>query len=63
MKLKIKFNEKFSNKLDFLVRNFGVISQKDLDTDEEKYKEIIGEILKYSETKVYLQNLINITNF
>ena len=32
----------FSNKLDFLVRNFGVISQKDLDTDEEKYKEIIG---------------------
>jgi len=35
-------NEKFSNKLDFLVRNFGVISQKDLDTDEEKYKEIIS---------------------
>ena len=31
--------------------------------DEEKYKEIIGEILKYSETKGYLQNLINITNF
>ena len=31
----------FQIKLDFLVRNFGVISQKDLDTDEEKYKEII----------------------
>ena len=31
--------------------------------NEEKYKEIIGEILKYSETKGYLQNLINITNF
>ena len=31
--------------------------------NEEKYKEIIEEILKYSETKVYLQNLINITNF
>ena len=31
--------------------------------DEEKYKEIIGEILKYSETKDYLQKLINITNF
>ena len=31
--------------------------------NEEKYKEVIGEILKYSETKVYLQNLINITNF
>jgi len=37
---------KFSNKLDFLVRNFGVISQKDLDTDEEKYKEIIDLKLK-----------------
>ena len=31
--------------------------------NEEKYKEIIVEILKYSETKGYLQNLINITNF
>ena len=31
--------------------------------NEEKYKEIIGEILKYSEIKGYLQNLINITNF
>ena len=31
--------------------------------NEEKYKEIIGEILKYSETKDYLQKLINITNF
>ncbi|WP_298971871.1 YicC/YloC family endoribonuclease [uncultured Fusobacterium sp.] len=41
-KMEEDFNEKFSNKLDFLVRNFGVISQKDLDTDEEKYKEIIG---------------------
>ena len=41
-KIEEDFNEKFSNKLDFLVRNFGVISQKDLDSDEEKYKEIIG---------------------
>ena len=41
-KMEDDFNEKFSNKLDFLVRNFGVISQKDLDTDEEKYKEIIS---------------------
>ena len=31
--------------------------------NEEKYKEIIVEILKYSETKGYLENLINITNF
>lgn len=41
-KMEEDFNEKFSNKLDFLVRNFGVISQKDLDSDEEKYKEIIA---------------------
>jgi len=41
-KMEEDFNEKFSNKLDFLVRNFGVISQKDLDTDEERYKEIIS---------------------
>ena len=31
--------------------------------NEEKYKEIIGEILKYTEITGYLQNLINITNF
>ena len=31
--------------------------------NEEKYKEIIEEILKYSETKDYFQKLINITNF
>ena len=41
-KIEEDFNDKFSNKLDFLVRNFGVISQKDLDTDEEKYKDIIS---------------------
>ena len=32
----------FSNKLDFLVRNFWSYLTKDLDTDEEKYKEIIS---------------------
>ena len=31
--------------------------------NEEKYKEIIRKILKYSETKDYSQKLINITNF
>ena len=41
-KMEEDFNDKFSNKLDFLVRNFGVISQKDLDIDEEKYKDIIS---------------------
>ena len=45
-KMEEDFNDKFSNKLDFLVRNFGVISHKDLDTDEEKYKEIIDLKLK-----------------
>ena len=29
----------------------------------EKNKEKVRKILKYSETKGYLQNLINITNF
>ena len=45
-KMEQDFDDKFSNKLDFLVRNFGVISQKDLETDEEKYKEIIDLKLK-----------------
>ena len=45
-KMEKDFDDKFSNKLDFLVRNFGVISQKDLETDEEKYKEIIDLKLK-----------------
>ena len=45
-KMEEDFNDKFSNKMDFLVRNFGVISQKDLDIDEEKYKEIIDLKLK-----------------
>ena len=45
-KMEEDFDDKFSNKLDFLVRNFGVISQKDLETDEEKYKEIIDLKLK-----------------
>ena len=31
--------------------------------NEEKYKKIIGEILKYSGITGYLQNLIKITNF
>ena len=45
-KIEEDFNDKFSNKLDFLVRNFGGISQKDLETDEEKYKKIIDLKLK-----------------
>ena len=62
-KMEEDFNEKFSNKLDFLVRNFGVISQKDLDTDEEKYKEIIAlklrELLQeFVKTKVEEGNRI-----
>ena len=52
--LKIKVKE---SEIEDKIYTFGV------NLDEEKYKEIIGEILKYSETKGYLQNLINITNF
>ena len=64
-KMEEDFNDKFSNKLDFLVRNFGVISQKDLDTDEEKYKEIISlklrELLQdFIKTKVEEGNRLRI---
>ena len=64
-KMEEDFNDKFSNKLDFLVRNFGVISQKDLDTDEEKYKEIIDlklkELLKnFIKTKVEEGNRLRV---
>ena len=52
LKIKVKESE-IENK----IYTFGVC------LNEEKYKEIIGEILKYSEIKGYLQNLINITNF
>lgn len=45
-KMEEDFNQKFSNKLDFLIKNFGVISQTESNTDEEKYKEIIGKLLK-----------------
>lgn len=49
-KMEEDFQEKFTNKMDFLVRNFGVISKNDTNIDEEKYKEIIDlkldEILK-----------------
>ena len=52
--LKIRVKE---SEIEDKIYTFGVC------LSEEKYKEIIGEILKYSEIKGYLQNLINITNF
>ena len=52
--LKIRVKE---SEIEDKIYTFGVC------LNEEKYKEIIGEILKYSEIKGYLQNLINITNF
>ena len=52
--LKIKVKE---SDIEDKIYTFGVC------LSEEKYKEVIGEILKYSEIKGYLQNLINITNF
>jgi len=52
--LKIKVKE---SEIEDKIYTFGVC------LNEEKYKKIIGEILKYSEITGYLQNLINITNF
>ena len=52
--LKIKVKE---SEIEDKIYTFGVC------LNEEKYKEIIRKILKYSETKDYLQKLINITNF
>ena len=52
--LKIRVKE---SEIEDKIYTFGVC------LNEEKYKEIIREILKYSEIKGYLQNLINITNF
>ena len=49
--LKIKVKE---SEIEDKLYTFGVC------LNEEKYKEIIGEILKYSKTKGYLQNLIMI---
>lgn len=52
--LKIRIKE---SEIEDKIYTFGVC------LNEEKYKKIIGEILKYSEIKFYLQNLTNITNF
>lgn len=40
------FQNKFSNKMDFLIRTFGVVSKKDLDIDENAYKNIVQDKLK-----------------
>ena len=45
-KMENDFDDKFSNKMDFLIRTFNVISKKDLEVDEEKYKIVIDENLK-----------------
>lgn len=45
-KMENDFQEKFSNKMDFLIRTFGVVSKSDLDIDESSYKEIIEDKLK-----------------
>jgi len=52
-KMEEDFNDKFSNKLDFLVRNFGVISQKDL----EQVKELRPQVVEN-----YKQRLLNNIN-
>lgn len=40
------FKEKFTNKMDFLIRNFSVITKEDQDIDANKYKDIIQEKLE-----------------
>lgn len=44
-KMEDDFQEKFSNKMDFLIKNFGVISKKDAGVNEDIYKEILEEKL------------------
>lgn len=56
-KMEEDFQEKFSNKMDFLIRTFSVVSKQDLDVDENTYKEIIeiklNELLKnFMQTKL-----------
>ncbi|MDD7411555.1 YicC/YloC family endoribonuclease [Fusobacterium gastrosuis] len=56
-KMEEDFQEKFSNKMDFLIRTFSVVSKQDLDVDENTYKEIIeiklNELLKnFIQTKL-----------
>lgn len=56
-KMEVDFQDKFSNKMDFLLRIFGVVSKQDLDIDENTYTEIIknklGELLEnFIQTKL-----------
>ena len=64
-KMENDFDDKFSNKMDFLIRTFNVISKKDLEVDEEKYKIVINENLKkilndFVQTKVDEGNRLKI---
>lgn len=45
-KMEEDFQEKFTNKMDFLIRTFSVVSKQDLDIDENTYKKIIELKLK-----------------
>lgn len=44
-KMEDDFQDKFSNKMDFLIRTFGVVSKQDLEIDENAYKEILEKKL------------------
>lgn len=44
-KMEENFQDKFSNKMDFLIKNFGVVSKKEASVNEEIYKKILEEKL------------------
>lgn len=44
-KMEDDFQDKFLNKMDFLIRTFGVVSKQDLEIDENAYKEILEKKL------------------
>lgn len=45
-KMEDDFQDKFSNKMDFLIRTFGVVSKQDLEIDENIYKALIERKLE-----------------
>lgn len=64
-KMEDTFQDKFSNKMDLLIRAFGVISKEDIETNEEIYKNILDKNLdellnKFVQTKIAEGNRLKI---
>lgn len=64
-KMEDTFQDKFSNKMDLLMRAFGVISKEDIETNEEIYKNILDKNLdellnKFVQTKIAEGNRLKI---